>query len=405
MLYLFGNCQLDFLACALREHGQRVEHRPLASALTLDQELTVPATLARLQERHGVERFMHGRTLKNQFQLFTEDDPEATAVVLNLFHENEPLFVDTEAERIFFFDPAGWSEVPDVERWMRAHCQKVEPHPLRYLQRFTRLLEALSALRPRTPLLLLTRLFHYPAFGPQPRSYLRGWDELQHQWPQAMAEWKRRFKQLHILDMNRVFAGVWNREPAPGLQRIEAHCPFLRISLTPEDPDQGPPREMLVQRDVEHIGSIWTPLARKIADFMRHGAVRYTAREHIPEAWLQPWRPRPLPAEETLTAWLRSGSNYLAAQAVGELLLHPQPDHTSLLAQFADSMPVCHNLLHMIDKYSRIQKNPRIASWCEAHAQAVRAFGTQNGPTFTHQYLERLAAIARRATHTAHATV
>ena len=156
MLYFFGNCQMDFLAQSLLVTGLDVEHRPLASPLTLGADKgDIPPSLAILQQHFDIERFMHGRTLKHQFQLLTPDDPPAELLVLNLFHENQPLFVQTGEDRIFFIDAAVWRELPHVEKWMRASCQQVQPNPERYLQRFTRILEALVKRCPRTPLLLV----------------------------------------------------------------------------------------------------------------------------------------------------------------------------------------------------------------------------------------------------------
>ena len=88
--------------------------------------------------------------------------------------------------------------------------------------------------------------------------------------------------------------------------------------------------------------------------------------------------------------------------AVAAMLLDPQHDRSELLAETAAEMPVCHNVLHMIDNYSRIQNNPVMVSWCEAHARTAGNF-TANGPLYTRQYLERLAQIAKRTSLAARA--
>jgi len=49
----------------------------------------------------------------------------------------------------------------------------------------------------------------------------------------------------------------------------------------------------------------------------------------------------------------------------------------------------------MIDKYSRIHKNPALAAWSASHRAAAMAF-EQNGPLFRHNYLARLDDIERR---------
>lgn len=395
MLYLFGNCQMEFLGNALRGHGLAVDYRPLSSPLTLGRDNgRIPPSLEILQRRFDIERFMHGRSLRNQFQLLTREDQPATALLLNLFHENEPLFAHETEESIFFLNPVAWEELPHLESWMKTACRHVRPHPSRYLQRFTRVLEALVKRRPSTPILLLTRLFHFPAFGPSPYSYLKNWDELQYGLSEALAHWSGRFANLHVLDVNRVFAGIWSRSEGTA-RHIEAHCPFLRA--TPQEGAEsrnGMPR-MKLERDIEHVGSLWPVLADKVVDFLEQGEVRYADEEKAPQEWGLPNPELEDPDDATLLAWLRSGSNYTAGRAVAAMLAHPGRDRTELLLQAAGEMPVCHNILHMVDNYGLLRNNPALETWCEVHADTARGFDA-NGELYTRQYLERLEEIAAR---------
>jgi hypothetical protein len=77
------------------------------------------------------------------------------------------------------------------------------------------------------------------------------------------------------------------------------------------------------------------------------------------------------------------------------MLRDPAAEYCELLAVYGPVAPVCHNLLHMIDKYSRIHKNPLLAVWCATHRTAAMAFD-QNGPLFRQNYLERIGQIEQR---------
>lgn len=408
MFYLFGNCQMDFLCQALLGQGEQAEHRPVASPLTLEpldaQETSggddsALSVLTSMQRRYGIENYMHGRTLRNQFQLFDAADPAPDAIVVNLFHENTPLFVHKPDSRVFFVDPACWNAVPEIETWMKASCQQIKPNPLKYLHRFTTLLERLASIRPGVPLLVVTRLLTYPAFGPGYHAYLEEWTQLQQILPEAIAFWEANFPNIHVLDPNRILGGIWNRATAKGRsQRVEEHCPFLRIHIEPDDPAL-PPQRMEIKRDLEHIATLWPVLARKVVDFAHHGTVRYTPEEEVPECWMQPWNGPERPDVATLEGWLRTGSNYQCARAVGELLLTQRPDGWRLLVAAAPHMPVCHNTLHMIDKLSRIQKDSIAADWCRLHAAQAKRFDA-NGELFRRLYLERLEQIASRVADT-----
>jgi len=188
--------------------------------------------------------------------------------------------------------------------------------------------------------------------------------------------------------MDRVFAGIW----AAGEPDIAAHCPFLRVTI---HETEGRPWRMDLQRDVEHVGSMWPRLAEKIQDFVQERRVRYDHAESPPEAWSRPCAPERL-EEADLARMLGSGSNYFCARALGALLQTPEYDATPLLAAYGASFPVCHNLLHMVDNYGRIHNNPELAAWCRAHRPAASAF-EDNGPAYRRQYLERLDRIERRS--------
>ena len=188
--------------------------------------------------------------------------------------------------------------------------------------------------------------------------------------------------------MDRVFGEVFTRLARP----IEAHCPFLRISLTESN---GQVTGLHASRDVEHVGTLWPPLARKVLEFVETGRIEYGPDETVPFAWKRPWKPSRL-GQEALLDRLATRNNYHWAEAVAGFYTDLAHDHTPLLAAAGPNMPVCHNTLHMIKNYGRIFRNPLLAQWCDAHEQTALGFH-ENGPVYRADYLQRIAEIRSNA--------
>jgi len=385
MLYFLGNCQMDFLSRAMADKGHAGQYRVLASPLTYSSHPgQIPPELARLNKEQELDNFFHDRSLANQFQMITPDDEPPTAIVMSLFHENVPLFVHNRERYVFFMDPTAWFGKPELEKWITTECSMFKPNPASYLKRYGDFLATVRANFPDIPILVVSRLNHYPAFGPDPYSYLKAWSKLSLEAPAHFRVWQRELDNIHIVDMNRVFGGIW----AETEQRIETHCPFLKLKL--EDTD-GQITGLHASRDVEHIGSMWPRLAVKTIEFLETGEFPYTDLDEVPREWSQLWRPRKFD-EVTLLNKLSSGGNYLWAEAVSGFFLDLETDYTSLLVQMAEFMPVCHNTLHMIKSYGRIAKNPDLAQWCDIHRKSAESF-TANGPLYQADYLKRVDEI------------
>jgi hypothetical protein len=388
MLYFLGNCQADFLARAMTRRGHQCTYLVQASPLTMPSHRGIPQTLARLDEATPLGDYLHGRELKNQFQPIGPDDPAPTLVVMSLFHENTPLFVHDKEKFVFFMDPRALTDKPDLMRWAQEQCRMFQPAPATYLKRYGEMLARVRADHPGVPILVLSRLTPYPAFGPEPFSYLKGWTALSRGAAEVMAGWASQFPGVHILDMDRIFGGIW----ADSDKRIEGQCPFLKITLEERD---GQVTGLHARRDIEHIGSMPDRLADTVEEFLATGAVRYSDKETVPAQWRARWRLTKL-GEDELLERLASGANYRSAEAVGAFFLDLGHDYTDLLVRARERMPVCHMTLHMIKAYGRIHKNPALADWCDAHLAAAHAF-TANGPLYQEAYVNRVKAIKKHS--------
>ncbi len=387
MLYFLGNCQMDFLGRAVQSFGYPCTYRVLASPLTYNSSPgIIPEELTVMDAKFGLEKYYHDRNLLHQFQMIASADPEPQLIVMNLFHENSPLFVNIASNYIFFVNPEAWQEHPEFETWMKDNFGMVQPNPGTYLKRYREMLGHLRERFPQVPIIVVSRLSHYPAFGPDPYSYLEGWSDLWRTAKPVINSWASEIEDLAVIDMDRVFGGIW----AGSEKKIEVHCPFLKFKLTEEnDTITG----LHASRDVEHIGSMWPVLAAKIEQFLEEGCIDYAAEETVPDEWLRPWQPEKFD-ENRLIEMLSSGANYLCARAIGSFFLDLAKDYTDLLARTAEFTPVCHNTLHMIKTYSRIWPNPVLAHWCQVHRKAAEAF-TANGPLYTQDYLQRIDEIER----------
>ncbi|QGY41586.1 SGNH/GDSL hydrolase family protein [Pseudodesulfovibrio cashew] len=387
MILFLGNCQADFPARALSRRGHDCAYKVLASPLTYTSHPgEIPLSLAGLAKTHGLDDYLHGRKLSHQFAPVDGSAPDL--IVLSLFHENTPLFVHNEEGYIFFMDPRALTDKPEMMAWTQTHCRMFKPNPATYLERYGTMLARLRLDNPDVPVLILSRLSHFPAFGPDPFSYLEGWDELWRTAPETFKQWAHDLDNVHVLELDRIFGGIWSDSE----KRIESLCPFLKIKL---EETNGEVTGLHAQRDIEHIGPMPDRLAKKIEQFLETGKISYEEKETVPTLWRRQWRPARLDME-TMLEKLRSGANYQGAEAVAGFFLDLGRDYTDLLVQAGDRMPVCHMTLHMVKAYGRIHRNPALAQWCDAQRKSAENF-TANGPLYREAYIKRLEGMKRYA--------
>lgn len=386
MLYLFGNCQTGFLTQALRDRGIAARHFSLASPLTrMRSPGAVPADLADMIARYDLSPYLNERALDNQILTLPDDAPNPDAAIFGLFHENIPLFAHIKENYVFYVDPASWEASPAFEAWMKERFQVIRPAPLGYPERFAALIEDFRARRPETPIYILGKLSHFPGFGPNPYTYLECWEHIHAQAGEALRDFADRLGRCVYVDLDRTFAGIWAREE----RRIEAHCPFIRFKPLAPGPETAKDAVPLTpRRDLEHVGSMWPTLAAVIERHLRTGEVDYGADAVIPPEWDAPYLPEKQPVERIETL-LGSGGNYDAARAVWSFFLDPALDGPELLSRARESVPVCHNLLHMIKAYASLRPDRRIIRFLRAHAKKAAVF-EQNGPAFKAAYLGRI---------------
>ena len=381
MILFRGNCQMQFCAEAAASAGCDVSFASLASPLTLTASPGfVPPLVTSLISGAKVGEYLHSRELVDQF-VPPAADPKAEALVINLFHENRPLFLHKTDGYAFYLDPNAYAGKPALGRAMDRHFQAIVPKPAVYLDRYAAMLLLLRERLPGLPILVAGRMSHYPGLGPAPHSYLDGWGELCFTAGREFAAWVETVPGVFFLDADRIMAGVAARSGAP----VEALFPFLRVSAAPAD---GRPA---ISRDLEHAGGLWPALAATIAATLASGRVAYAPQESVPQSWHHPFVPERL-SDDALIEHLVSGSNYRAARAVGHFLLRPQESATELLLAAAPHMPVCHNLLHMVRAYGARRPDPALAAWCEAHSRRAAAF-TNNGEVYRREYLEKIEAL------------
>ena len=385
MIHLFGNCQTTFLGDALARKGVPNVARVLASPFTYTSgKGTVPGELRVLDGRYGLEHYMHARTFVNQFEMLSPEEGPAELVVFNLFHETTPLVLHEREGYAFFVDTAVWDEEPEFKGWVESHCRMIRLNPMTYYQRFGAMIEQFRSRHPEPDILVLTRLSHYPAFGPDPYSYLECWGET---WPgavPALEEWIASLERCHVLDMDKVFGGIWSDSE----RAIESHCPFLRFA----DGAEGSGGNTLsVRRDVEHVGSMWPRLADKIVDFLAQGSIVYAEKETISKDWSVPFSPERL-TREAMDALLASGGNYLCARAIGSFFQHLEEDYSDLLVANKQAIPICHNTLHMMKHYGRVHRNPALAELWRVQEEKAATY-TGNGPAYQQRYLDSVRAL------------
>lgn len=381
MLLFRGNCQMEFCAGAARAAGLEASFASLASPMTLLRSPgAVPPLVAALAAEAGVAEYLHTREVVDQF-LPPPAAPRPEALVVNLFHENRPLWLHGTEGYAFYLDAQARTAFPGLARVLDRHFRSIVPNPATYLDRLASMLLLFREALPGTPLMVAGRMSHFPGLGPSPHSYLDGWGEACFTVGRDFAAWVASQPGMHFLDADRIMAGVAARSGAP----VEAHFPFLRLRS-----DSGG-KGLSVSRDLEHAGSLWPALAAKIRRTLEIGRVEYASEEVVPEAWTRPFVPERLEAD-AMAGHLASGSNYRAARAVGQFFFHPDEDFTDLLVAAAPAMPVCHNLLHMVRAYGTWRGNPGLAAWCDVHGAKAAGF-VANGEAYRREYLDKVAAL------------
>jgi len=314
MLYFLGNCQMDFLSRAVHGLGYDCTYRVLASPFTYNSSPgVIPVDLAAKNKQFRLKDYYHDRQLLNQFQLIGSEEESPELIVLNLFHENSPLFINNAQKYIFFIDPEAWKAHPEFEKWMKDGFGMIGANPATYLKRYEEMLNNVRGNFPDVPIIVVSRLSHFPAFGPEPYSYLEGWGDLWRGAGPVFEHWEKEIEGLHVIDLNKIFGGIW----AGSEKKIESHCPFLKFELTEEN---NVITGLHASRDVEHIGSMWPVLAGKVRRFLEEGRIVYGEDENVPDEWLLPWKPEKF-EDDKLLEMLSSGANYLCARAVGSFFL------------------------------------------------------------------------------------
>ncbi len=390
MILFRGNCQMQFCAEAARAAGLEASFASLASPMTLAVSPgRVPPLLAEMLASAGVGEYLHTRELADQF-LPPPAVPRPEALVVNLFHENRPLFLHDREGYAFYLDPNAFDAAPGLGRFVNRHFRAIVPNPATYLDRLASMLLAYRAALPEVPILVVGRISHYPGLGPSPHSYLEGWGEACFATGRAFAAWVVEQPGMHFLDADRIMGGVARRTDEP----VEAHFPFLRLRPVPGRAVPEP------SRDLEHAGSLWPALVQKIVRALAAGRVEYDQDETVPASWHRPFSPERLDAA-AMSGLLASGSNYLAARAVGQFFFRPEEDFTELLVEAAPTMPVCHNLLHMVRAYGAWRRNPALAAWCLIHGKRAGAF-VDNGEAYRREYLEKIEELRRLSLASGH---
>ncbi|EFL51215.1 conserved hypothetical protein [Solidesulfovibrio fructosivorans JJ]] len=382
MILFRGNCQMQFCAEAATAAGLPAGFASLASPVTLARSPGfVPPLLAKMIAAAGVGEYLHTRELADQF-LPPPESPRPDVLVVNLFHENTPLFLHEREGHAFYIDPRALDAAPAFGRFIKRHYRAIAPNPATYLDRLANMLLAWREALPDIPLIVCGRMSHFPGLGPSPHSYLQGWGEACFDAGREFAAWAADLPGVRYLDADRIMAGVMARSGTP----VEAHFPFLRVRPA----DDG---ALAISRDLEHAGGLWPAIVAKVEEALETGQVAYAPDEAVPASWDKPFAPERLD-EAAMLPLLISGSNYKAARAVGQFFFRPETDFTELLVTAAPYMPVCHNLLSMVRAYGRWRKNPVLAGWCEAHARTAATF-TANGEAYREEYLGKIEDLAR----------
>ena len=324
-------------------------------------------------------------------------EPKPQLLVFNLFHEEEPLFVHRKDGHAFYIAAQALEYSPAFARWVHTNYLQKRLESNLWLDRFTLMIRRVRRDFPETPIVLIQRLSHLPAYGPSPFSYLSGWDRNWQNARVSLEDLTFKLGNCHLIDMDRIIAGLSSRDNLC----IDRLAPYLKLGVKWHDQilrKLSLKRKILLQRDLEHLRpEVWDIVAEKIFHLIQEGQISYTQEERVQDQWYnEPKRPDP-PMNEIET-WLKSGDLFDCAHAIGHLINKLPENHSDMLVAYRWQMPAGKYLLRMIKIYAKFQPDPRLLEWCIAHRKRACSDFCDLDESFINRYLKEISKVEQLST-------
>lgn len=390
MLYLIGNCHAYslFNSQALRDFARTYRRAPsthFAEPRNLSAEAYTFFTQA---EAMGLQKQISSRTLLGPPLLHRDKSP--TLIVINMFNERPLLRHRQYGYDISISDNSIGQCTPAQQQWLANTFEKTPLDHANYFDRYLDMLIRLRKIVPDVPILLLHRLGHWPAYGPDPRSLLDCWAGQWRACHAFTAQAAESVDNLHFMSMDMMMLEYWQEKG----QTIDDICTLIRFEEihTPDGISLSP------QRDLDHLDQpFWDFVGAKIARFYREGTIGYNAGADQRRRLMQPYRP-PRFTLEHLRGMLSSGKLYPTTRGLFYLFWALKHDFGELLVQCAEQMPVHERVLHMVDAYATLKPSKALHAWCMLHAQKTPIALQNREEGFVRAYLEKIDQTSRKIT-------
>ena len=382
MIYLVGNCHAFSLHNAEPLAGlTRTYRRAPSTYFAEPRNLSIEAnTFIDQAVAMGLQKQLISRTLLGPPMLHLGKRP--TLFVLNMFNERPLLRHRQHGYDISISRNSIGQCTPEQQQWLAQNFKETPVDDNTYFDRFLNLLVRLRKIVPGVPILVLHRLGHWPAYGPDPRSLLACWQD---QWRNSYgfaAKAAEVVEGLHFLSMDSMMLEYWHTQG----KTIDDICTLIRFETiqTADGANLSP------QRDIDHLDQpFWNFVGQKIIRFYREGLIDYSISRDQQQMLMKPYRP-PRFTMDDLRNLLSSGQLYPTTKGLFYLFWALNHDFGDLLVQCAEQMPVHERVLHMVDAYATLKPSKALHDWTTLHARKTPIDLQNREEGFIRAYLDKV---------------
>ncbi len=291
-------------------------------------------------------------------------EPKPDLIVFTMFNER-PVLRHRKYNYNISLDNTSINQCNDQQRkWLLEEFEPVELNHDTYLDRFEEMLLMTRQRYPDVPMVVVQRLSHFPAFGPNPSSLLENWDN---DWKNSYSfvqNLMAKFPRLYIICMDAVVREFCIHNNI----RIDTISSFMKYEFTNNDGDTT----LRMIRDIDHAGQmIWDTVAQKIVTLCKSAQITYNNKSMPAEWFMSDYKP-PHISPQMIISLLSTGDNYNTARAISYLIWDLKNDMTDLLVKYSECIPADQSVLHMIKTYASIWRNTHLEEFIDTHIEKAR---------------------------------
>lgn len=385
MIAFIGNCQARFVSEAPSLDGVDHTHMTL---FTPDLPNDPGVYRSRLSEdilnhvdQAEIDSMERENLLQNQPSMRDIEELAPTALVFNLFHMHDYCF-NEQGGYAFYLNVFNYvNEDSGLVKWLSRNAVNRSPDNAAYYTDFLDMIRKVRSRFPLLPIIVLSRIRHYPAIHPRPFSYLGSWGRECFNLD-GFFDALTGMKDVHVIEMDRVLAGM-GREAAD----LTGLLPNLILNKNLVHPNIT----LNIDNDIEHpVPGLFDRMAKLVLGTVATGRVEYAPGENVPEWWhRKPDAPSLLPLER-IDIMMRSGNDQSVSSAILHLFSRLPEDHTGLIVKNLDALPYYASVVTALKYYALVSANPGFIDFFEAYKESALDGMAGNSEFFRRKFVGEL---------------